>query len=256
MVEKPRPDSALVRFLLDTKYLRFFGRRVVRTYQSTTQEGMKFRFHTRDAGEKYLVREILDTHVYERFPIPKGGVIVDAGASIGVFTVIASRLVGEGGMVIAIEPTPSSFHLLKKNLSLNGCKNAKAVMAALGETESSRRLNIYKTSVANSFLTWNWARAHTQHSIAVQMKTLDSLKMELGLERLDLLKLDTEGYELPILRGGTETILRFKPHIVGEAHPTISDRGSKIGDFLSDMGYRCQVEPRADDAEMFYAEPK
>ena len=253
---KPRPDSVMVRFLLNSKYLEAFGKRVIRTYQSTTQEGMKFRFHTSDGGERYLVREILDTHIYERFPVPKRGAIVDVGANIGVFTVIASRLVGEGGLVIAVEPTPSSFRLLKKNLSLNGCMNAKAVMTALGEKESSRKLNIYKTSLLNSFLTWNKADQIVNRSIAVQMKTLDSLMTELGLERLDLLKLDTEGYELPILRGGTETIRRFKPYIVGEAHPTISDCGSKIGDFLSGMGYKCEVEPRADDAEMFYAEPK
>lgn len=257
MVVSPRPDSALARFLLDTKYVRIFGKRIVRTYRSTTPEGMKFMFHTRGGSERSLLTEIVDTHVYERFPIQRGDTVVDAGANVGIFTVMASRLVGERGVVAAVEPTPSSFHLMKKNLSLNGCKNVKAVMAALGEKESIGRLNIYKDSVINSLFVWNKADPYwvVQNSIAVQIKTLDGLMHELGLNSLDLLKIDTEGYELPILKGGIETIRRFRPYIVGEAHPTHSDSGSKIAEFLSEIGYECQVESRTKDAEMFYADP-
>jgi FkbM family methyltransferase len=253
MEEKPRPDSVLVRFLLNTKYVRFLGKRVVRTYQSTTPEGMRFVFRTRDGGERYLLREIVETHVYERFPVQKGGTVVDVGANIGIFTVIASRFVGEHGVVAAVEPTPSSFRLMKKNLALNGCQNVKAVMTALGEKESIGRLNVYDQSVLDSFYAWNDRIVHK--SIAVQIKTLDGLTDELGLNRLDLLKIDTEGYELPILKGGVETIKRFRPYVVGEAHPTLSDSGLRIADFLSGMGYRCQVEHRTSHTEMFYANP-
>jgi FkbM family methyltransferase len=252
---KPRPDSGVARFLLNTKYVRFLGKRVVRTYTSTTTEGMRFMFHTRDGGERYLMTQVADTHVYERFAIGQGSTVVDAGANIGMFTVIASRLVGEHGVVAAVEPNPPSFHLMKKNLSLNGCENVKAIMAALGEKESTGRLNLYSQSVLNSFFAWNRTDRVVRDSVTVQIKTLDGLMHELGLKRLDLLKIDTEGYELPILKGGMETIRKFKPYIVGEAHPTLSDSGSKITEFLSGMGYRCQVEPMVDDAEMFYADP-
>jgi FkbM family methyltransferase len=252
---KPRPDSAFVRFLFDTKYVRFFGKRVIRTYRSTTSEGMRFMLHTRGGGERNLLAEIVDTHLYERFPIKRGDTVVDAGANIGIFTVIASRFVGERGVVAAVEPTPSSFHLMKKNLSLNECKNVKAIMAALGEKESIGRLNIYRDSLINSFFAWPRTDRVVHDSIAVQVKTLDGLMRELGLNSLDLLKIDTEGYELPILKGGIEIIRGFRPYIVGEAHPTLSDSGSKIAEFLSERGYRCQIEPGGVDTEIFYADP-
>jgi FkbM family methyltransferase len=158
-------------------------------------------------------------------------------------------------MVAAIEPNPSSFRLMKKNLSLNECENVKPVMVALGEKESIGILNLYKQSVLDSFFAWDRTDRIARHSITVQIRTLDGLMGELGLNRLDLLKIDTEGYELPILKGGMETIRRFRPYIVGEAHPTLSDSGSKVAEFLSGMGYRCQVGPMVNDAETFYADP-
>jgi FkbM family methyltransferase len=253
MGEKPRPDSALVRFLLDTHHVRFLGKRIIRTYRSTTADGMRFMFHTRDGSERHLLEDIVDSHVYERFPIRQGDTVVDIGANIGIFTVMASRFVGKSGTVAAIEPSPSSFNLMKKNLSLNECENVKPVKTALGENESIGSLNVYNRSVFNSFLARN--NQVLQHSVAVQIQTLDGLMQKLDLKRLDFLKIDTEGFELPILKGGVKTLLRFRPHIVGEAHPTFSDSGSKITRFLSDMGYRCQVEPLPYEAELFLADP-
>jgi FkbM family methyltransferase len=252
---QPRPDSALVRFLLDTRHVRFFGTRVVRTYRSTTREGMRLMFHTRDRGERGTMAEIVKNHVYERFPIQKGSTVVDVGANIGIFTILASRLVGDRGAVVAVEPTPSSFRLMKRNISLNGCVNVKTVMAALGEKESVGMLNMYQRNIVNSFFSRDKTDGTAKHSARVQIKTLDGLTNELGLNGLDFLKIDTEGYEVPILKGGIETIRRFRPFIIGEAHFLISDTGSKIAEFLSGMGYRCQVEPKHVDTEMFYADP-
>ncbi len=114
-------------------------------------------------------------------------------------------------------------------------------------------MKIHKSSVLNSFM----EREETpKGKVRVQTKTLDGLAQNLQFTRLDFLKIDTEGSELPILKGGVGAIRRFKPCIVGEAHPGFSDSGSQIADFLSGIGYECEVGPRHKDAEMFYAQPK
>ena len=251
--EKPRPDSALVRFLLNTHHVRFFGKRIIRTYRTTTDGGMRLMFHTRDGSERRLLADIVDSHVYERFPMRKGDTVMDVGANSGIFTVVLSKFVGRGGTVAAIEPNPSSFNLMKKNLSLNECENVKPVEGALGENESTGSLKIYDLSIYNSLLARNDKVVH--HSIAVQIQTLDAVMKDLELERLDLLKIDTEGFELPILKGGMKTITKFRPYVVGEAHSAFSDSGSTITKFLSDVGYRCQVEPLPYEAELFYTDP-
>ncbi len=125
---EPRPDSALVRLLFGMKYVRVVGYRLIPTYQVTLPEGMTFRFHTLDETERVQVQAILRNHVYDRFQVPERGTVVDARANVGIFTVKASRLVGQGGMVVSAEPSPSSFSLLKKNVALNGCKNVKPFM--------------------------------------------------------------------------------------------------------------------------------
>ena len=66
--------------------------------------------------------------------VKPGDIIVDAGANVGYYTVIGSRLVGDRGKVYAFEPDPSNFELLRKNVELNGLKNV--VLDAQGPVES------------------------------------------------------------------------------------------------------------------------
>ena len=109
MGEKPRPDSAFVRFLLNTHHVRFFGKRVIRTYRSTTADGMRFMVHTRDGAERHLLQEIVDSHIYERFPMQKGDTVVDVGANIGCMTAVLAERVGASGRVHSFEPHPRLF---------------------------------------------------------------------------------------------------------------------------------------------------
>jgi len=248
----PEPDSLLVRVILRTKYIRFFGRRVIPTYRCTLPEGMSFRFRSLDGSEVSTIREVLHQHVYERFPLPLDGVVADIGANVGLFSVRASRLVGEHGVVIAVEPDPVNFRLLRENVALNACTNVRLVKAALGDKNTRVSLNVYRSRVFNSFLAQS---KKAEGVVTVDMRTMDTLSEEIGLRRLDLLKLDTEGYELPVLKGATRVIEKFSPFIVGESHPYLSDSGAQIARFLSSLGYRTSVEPTRGKTELFFASP-
>ena len=71
--------------------------------------------------------------VYESGNIQKGNIVVDVGAGIGEFALLASELVGPEGKVIAIEPSPDDFVTLKKNLEANNCKNVIPVNKAVSD---------------------------------------------------------------------------------------------------------------------------
>jgi FkbM family methyltransferase len=71
--------------------------------------------------------------VYESRRIRAGSVVLDIGAGIGDFAVVASRRVGERGRVIAIEPNPEDFETLSRNLSLNHCDNVSLSGVAISE---------------------------------------------------------------------------------------------------------------------------
>ncbi|MCI4326909.1 MAG: FkbM family methyltransferase [Thermoplasmata archaeon] len=77
------------------------------------------------------ILEVFVLDAYELRDLAIGSVVVDLGAGIGDFAVAASRRVGGGGLVIAVEPSPGDFDLLRRNLAANRCTNVRAVNAAL-----------------------------------------------------------------------------------------------------------------------------
>ena len=109
------------------------------------------------------------------------------------------------------------FRILSKNCELNQLQDkVQLYNCCLGEREAIARLNTYdlKNAGHTSF-------AISDSSSGYKMITLDSLK----LERLDFMKVDVEGYELNVLKGGEETIKRYRPVIWCEA---LTDRHKKM----------------------------
>ena len=74
--------------------------------------------------------------------ITPGDTLIDAGANIGIFTVISSILVGNTGRVLAVEPDPENLNILKKNIELNDLKNIEIINKAL-YNESGKRIEFY-----------------------------------------------------------------------------------------------------------------
>jgi len=136
--------------------------------------------------------------------IPAGGVVVDAGAMIGDHTVTYARLVGSEGCVHAFEPQPEAFACLLHNM-----KHLPQVMCwgcALSDKAENHQI-VLSDNVGASHLVPE--KSGDSHSI-----TLDSL----GLQRLDYMKIDVEGYECRVLRGALETIKRCRPAILCEVN--------------------------------------
>jgi hypothetical protein len=89
----------------------------------------------------------------------------------------------------------------------------------------------------------------------IPVRKLDNVLDELRIKELNFIKLDTEGAELDILRGGQACLNRFRPRLAGEAHPGWSDSGATILEYLRGFNYKGIVEPYAEGVEFFYAWP-
>ena len=127
----------------------------------------------------------------------EGDVYVDCGANIGHLALVASRLVGTGGRVTAIEASPRTFSFLLDNLAINGVPDARVLQCALGERDGgivqiSERRDDDQNRVTDS-------------GVPVPVRSLDSV---LGPARVTLLKIDVEGYELFVLRGARGVLQR------------------------------------------------
>jgi FkbM family methyltransferase len=168
--------------------------------------------------------------------LPKGGVFLDVGANIGYFTVLGGRSVGPTGRVYAFEPVEEIHRLLSTNVSLNGLENVEALALACfsspGQMGMERASDSGKSHLSP-------ARAHSK---PVSLTTVDDFVALARIDRVDLIKIDTEGSDLEVLKGARRTVDRFRPAIIMEL-----DHLSRFGGSQSEVLQffrRCGYEVR------------
>lgn len=148
----------------------------------------------------------------------KGWMVVDVGAYVGVYTLKAARRVGSKGRVVALEPHPASFRLLKHNVELNHLENVKLLPYALASSKGRRKLYSPRYR-ANASLNREYAELWDERLEAFEVEcfSLVDLLDLLSIDRVDLLKLDVEGAELEILEASGEALKRIE-RLVIETH--------------------------------------
>ncbi len=139
--------------------------------------------------------------------LTNGSVFVDVGANIGYYSRLARSLVGNSGEVHAFEPLPCALNLLKLNAcGWSGNNQVKVYPFAVGDIEGEVDFFEQPNGDTSSLASDSLAKR-----ISVQIVTLDSQLA--SLNRLDLLKIDVEGYELEVLLGGINLIKKHQPVI-------------------------------------------
>ena len=133
--------------------------------------------------------------------------ILDVGANIGCTSLLFSDL---GQQVISFEPLDRTYDLLQKNISLSNKNNIKTLPFALGD--ENKEAEIYFTDVNRStaFILDRTSRDDSEIA-SIKVKRLDDLFPEIGMDRLDFIKIDVEGYELRVLKGAQKTIQQYRP---------------------------------------------
>lgn len=145
-----------------------------------------------------------DTTRVLRERLPVGAGFVDAGAHLGYFSLVASRLLGPSGRVYAFEPDPHHFSYLVRNLQANACANTTAIPLALADRTTELRF-FSQPGASGGSLHRNAAKSRV---IRVRTTTLDEFLAEEGWPPIAMIKMDIEGGELFALRGMRETIQR------------------------------------------------
>jgi FkbM family methyltransferase len=147
-----------------------------------------------------------------------GDVFVDVGAHVGFHSLVARRLVGPAGLVVAIEPQPYNAQKILANWRANDFANLKLIIAAAGELDGWVELRD-QPSTDRSLLTLrgNGAKDQAQH-FEVPSTRLDSIFRRHEISGVKLLKLDVEGYENEVISGLGEQV-RDVENIVFEHLP-------------------------------------
>lgn len=145
--------------------------------------------------------------------IPLGGVCVDVGANIGTHTLFFCNAVGPEGCVVAFEPQHIIFQLLCANVALNNHLNVRTHNLAVSDSSGLAKMRASDYTRAENFGSNRLIEDGSGSD--VQTKALD----DCYFERLDLVKIDVEGWEPQVILGAVQTIRRHQPYIYAEYHP-------------------------------------
>ena len=232
--------------ILITEILKIIGYKFNKTFLLKTEMFWKDYMHI-------LIPEKVSTSIYKyRFYeegltkmilnfLEPGMVFMDIGAHFGYYTSLSSKIVGDSGKVIAFEPTPSSFNILKMN-SLRS-KNIIVNNVAVGSRGSKILINDYGVV----YSAWNSvysARLMPDIKIVNQFE-IDVLSIDEYVDSTNLIpnfiKIDAESYELEVLKGMQFTINRYKPIIAIEVCDVNIDgvcTTKEIINYMIERGYR------------------
>jgi FkbM family methyltransferase len=178
----------------------------------------------------------------ERNCLP-GSTFLDCGAHFGLFSVVASKAVGEIGNVIAFEPMPEIRAILESVVSLNNCTNVKIRAEALSLERGKATFYLTGNDISNA----NSLVRQDRHAgnITVPVTTIDQVRAEMNL-RINCIKIDVEGAEYDLLRGASKTLRSDRPVLFLSLHPTALNNAnvslSEIWAFLNSNRYSLEFD--------------
>ncbi len=135
----------------------------------------------------------------------QGMTVVDVGANIGYFTLLAASLVGRKGRVIAIEPHPTNFSILSEVVRTNGLGQVQPLAFGLGDVKSRAEISMADQALFPN-RTASMVPPKSDTSFSVEVRTLDDCVSEWGIETIDLLKIDVDGFESKIIAGAKRSL--------------------------------------------------
>jgi len=188
----------------------------------------------------YGVINPYETKILEKI-LKKGDVVFDIGAYVdGWYTILPARIIGNSGHIYSFEPHPVFFKRLKDNVTMNNLKNVTLVEK--GMYDKSQKVSFFASAGCSSVIQEH-AESYNGRAekMTIQTTTIDTFIEKNKLKKVDLIKIDVEGIEMKVLKGGEKMFKKMYPDILLE----IVDKQLKLGgsnketvlSFLKKLGY-------------------
>jgi len=176
--------------------------------------------------------------------VTPGMVMVDIGAHVGYYTLLAAQLTGPTGQIYAFEPEPGNHDTLLKNIELNGHDNITATRSAVSDRQGSATM--YLTSLDSGRHSLFLHDLPQRGNAAVETTTLDLFLEARDWPKIDLIKIDVEGAEVAVLDGMSQSLERFPGlKIIIEFNPALLQSASvapiSFLDKLRSLGFQISV---------------
>lgn len=174
--------------------------------------------------------EDFETEIFSQYIHP-GDIVVDIGAHIGWYTLIAAKLVGKTGKVYSFEPDTTNFNLLTKNVQANGYHNVVLIKKAVSNKTDSAQLFINNENTGDHRI---FDTDKNRRSVTIETITLDDYFRNIT-EQIDLIKMDIQGWEMQALQGARRVVTTNKHlKLITELQPSyIHLSGQKPREYLA-----------------------
>ena len=175
-----------------------------------------------------------------------GDTVLDIGANIGMVTLWLSKLVGDDGKVYAFEPNPELQKILNEMLVHNSLHNVYLQPMALGAEQGLLELRIPRHNLGAASLIRNRDSSDCD-AVEVPVRTLSRIVAEEGIESIRLIKIDVEGFEAEVFRGGQDVLASMPPEaILFELNEKLEGtvRTQPVFKILFDFGYEFFAIPK------------
>lgn len=160
-------------------------------------------------------------------------VLIDVGANIGMYGIMMGYC-APNAQVFCFEPQPETYQQLTRHLELNDVPNVSLVKKGLGSELARVPMFDHAEGDRGKFSLRGYEGATSE--LFVEVTTLDAFLGERGLGSLDVLKVDVEGLEPEVFRGGQEALEEHQPALCVEYSPAWYEASEPLG-WLEEMGY-------------------
>ncbi|HTS12286.1 MAG TPA: FkbM family methyltransferase [Candidatus Limnocylindrales bacterium] len=175
--------------------------------------------------------------------LKSGDVFFDVGANVGYLSAIAAGIVGSRGEVHAFEPVPEYFRRLQRLAQRNSSYRIVPIESAAGETAGNCKIYVTREPGQNTLVPAYKSGPEIVDVLQVRVIRLDEYIEANRIRRIALIKIDAEGYELPVLRGLERHFAKQgnRPPIICEiaprAYPLMGRKISELTEYLGQFGY-------------------
>lgn len=208
-------------------------------YLLRTRDGLGIEIRP-GGGDRFTAFEVFALRTYTSLGerLHPGSVVVDIGANIGCYALMAARAVGTTGRVVAIEPSRATFLQLTKNIALNRLGQVACRQVAVAGEPGIAQFHINADPLFSSLYPITDGRRQEGATETVNVTTLREIIESEGLSRIDMLKMDCEGAEHDIIKGFDDETASKVAQISLEIHAIPGNDGSETIARLEALGYR------------------
>lgn len=227
------------RLIFKKALVKFYGTRQI-SFKRYNNLKLDIDFN-KDVDFRIFIRKFEDQilYVFQKLLNPDS-IVLDIGANIGLYSLIAAQKVKGENHIYAFEPAPKAYQNLLKNISLNKAFHITAHNCCIADFEGEITLNICVDDAYNSIGTSPILQI--QEQVNTPVITIDAFVEKYSLPKVDIIKIDTEGAEMLVFEGARKTLENFSPIIFFEINQKVLqgfDYSSKdLLIFLETYGYQ------------------